>query len=54
MPQQELGALDRRDKHLKNSLHVAEHPEASLVVDRGSLKLPADNEVVESSAIGML
>ena len=41
-----------RDKHLKNYLHVDQHPQATLVVDRGSLKLPGDNEVVESTATG--
>ena len=38
-----------RDKHLKNYLHVDKHPTATLVVERGSLKLPGDGEVVESN-----
>jgi len=41
-----------RDKHLKNYLHVDKHPNATLVVDRSTLKLPSDNEVVESTATG--
>lgn len=43
-----------RDKHLKGYLHVDTHPNATLVVDRGALKLPNDNEVVESTATGQL
>ncbi len=44
--------IELRDKHLKNYLHVADHPEATLVVDRSALKLPGDNEVVDSTATG--
>lgn len=44
--------IELRDNHLKKTLNVEKHPEATLVVDRSALKLPDDNASVESTATG--
>jgi polyisoprenoid-binding protein YceI len=43
-----------RDKHLRGYLKTDQHPNATLVVDRSSLKLPADNARVDETGTGKL
>jgi polyisoprenoid-binding protein YceI len=41
-----------RDKHLRNYLHTDQHPNASLLIERDKLKLPAEGQTVENTSIG--
>jgi polyisoprenoid-binding protein YceI len=41
-----------RDRHLKKYLHAGDHPKATLVVERSSLKFPANDKTVSSKGKG--
>jgi polyisoprenoid-binding protein YceI len=44
--------IELRDKHLRGYLKTKDHPHATLVVSRASLKLPADNQKVDTTGTG--
>jgi polyisoprenoid-binding protein YceI len=41
-----------RDTHLRKYLETERYPTATLIVDRSTLKLPADNEIVAADGVG--
>ena len=46
--------ISLRDEHLRGYLDTDHHPNATLVVERSSLKFPADNQTVNARGSGKL
>jgi len=44
--------IDLRDRHLREYMHVDQHPTAKLVIDRAALTFPKDQAVGQGSARG--
>jgi polyisoprenoid-binding protein YceI len=44
--------ISLRDRHLRHYLGTEKYPNATLTVERSKLKMPADKQTVQSSAVG--
>lgn len=44
--------ISLRDRHLRGYLETDKYPNATLTVERSKLKMPANNKIVQSSAVG--